>query len=907
MTAPANGATPTEDTPVTLSCSISRSGAACVFYVNGVSVGAGTVVGTSASRSHTFTDPGSYTIFARVTEGSDTADSPSITINVQAESVTPTVAFTTIANGDLVHCNIANVIGGTCTPGLFSSVEVFWKKPAGSPVSLGVDNSVSDGSFNVTKTFVDTFGASDATRGVEFTAVGTLIAGGTVSATLVTADVYSPVLAAVADGAYTGLKAYFDHIHPGADLTLDGSNLMTSVRNKISGIGTSNFGGGNPQWSATAFGTGRPGVVASGQRWGEATADTGAFNAFDGATPRARMFIHHKLALQDPASGQIMVGFGTNSTSANRTIFQVLATGAGLYAISRVNQGNTASGVWDPMATRDTDQHLYEARFPGDASGTVYQRLDGEPEFSETISADWTMDSGRYAIGGSQASAGSFFLGSLGIIAWGDVSDAQASEIREYISAVTGVPTADLAALASFSQITANALAYEPVNGSAARQWPATSDATHQYVAYIDNNDVACVAKRAHGSNTWQHVATPFNELATIGNGDGLGASDNHNHVSIQIDGSGYVELIGGMHNHQMRRTVTTTPRDITTFPRPLGDLPASPDTPWAPLIAGHNSHESSVSYPQLGRFHSGPGAGDLLMMYRQGSSGAGNTYVIRKNHATQTWVAIANPLIDVASSGRNAYPTTFVIDSQGRMHVAWCWRDGAFPLAGEYDICYAMSAPNPGAGASWHRTPAGASAYTLPITEPTAERVATIPLDSGLLTCGGLCVDGSDRPALVLSQCFNPTVTNPASAPHETEYFVVYWTGSAWTSKRRIPGLPDTNFHNNNTTTGGRLLTPADIVYEAATDRFHVIASPWAGGLKGLWRTWISRADLAAGTGSWSPWIQICQQDVGHISPRHDEDRWRATGELWIYVQSVSWTYRPGQVAGLIRVDLAA
>ncbi len=814
--------------------------------------------------------------------------------------VTEFVTFTSVSDGDILHCHVEQTISGTCSG--CTQVEAFWERVPGvsGQVSLGVDASVGGGTFSITYTFADTYGASEAAFDGEITVVGTT--GGTPVEDSAEVTVYSPVLE-TGGGGYAGLKAYFDHIHPGADLTLDGSNLMTAVRNKISGINTTNYGGANPQWSATAFGTGRPGVVASGQRWGEASADTGAINAFDGATPRARMFIHHALNATDPASNQIMVGIGTTSTSSNRTLFQALSTSTGLYGVSRVNSGNTASGVWDPMPTRDTDQHLFEARFPGDSSGTVYMRLDGDPEFSETIVADWTTDHTRYAIGGSQASAGSFFLGSYGLVMWGDVDDDAAARIREFVAAVTGAPIADLHLLANFSQITTNALANEPANGSAARQWPACSNSTHQFVAFIGADDIAYVAKRAHGSDTWQVVATPFTDVTTIGNGDGLGASDNHNHLSLQIDGSGYLELIGGMHNHQMRRTRSSSPGDITTFARPLGDMPSSPDTPWAPLIAGHDASEDGVTYPQQGLFSNG----DSCLMYRQGTSGAGNTYVLRKNHLTQTWTAIADPLIDVAASNRNAYPQTFSIDANDRVHISWEWRDGvAGPEAGEYDICYAVSEPNPQAGATWYKTPAGVSAYTLPITVASAEVAVSIPLYSGLFAVGGQCVDSNGRPAIVLSQCFNPSPGDPLPTPHDTDYFVVYWTGSAWTAKRRIGGLPDMAFHNTNTTTGGRILTGADIVYQTSTDRFHVIASPWAAKLRGLWRTWISRSDLAAGTGSWAPWVQICRQDVGHIAPRHDEDRWRATGELWIYAQSVSWTFRPGQIAGLIQVDLS-
>ena len=119
---------------------------------------------------------------------------------------------------------------------------------------------------------------------------------------------------------------------------------------------------------------------------------------------------------------------------------------------------------------------------------------------------------------------------------------------------------------------------------------------------------------------------------------------------------------------------------------------------------------ENSVTYPE---FHNLPN-GNLLFLYRDGSSGNGNLVVNLYNVQNQQWERLHDSLID-GEGMRNAYWQS-TVDQNGIIHLSWVWRESP-DVASNHDINYAKSYDS---GVTWVR--ADDSPFSLPITAKNAE-----------------------------------------------------------------------------------------------------------------------------------------------------------------------------------------
>ena len=261
----------------------------------------------------------------------------------------------------------------------------------------------------------------------------------------------------------------------------------------------------------------------------------------------------------------------------------------------------------------------------------------------------------------------------------------------------------------------------------------------HATSATDTNNNRIVIARRTVGTNLWQVFFTLFT-ANTI--------TDGHDVATFGIDGDGLMHLSWGMHGdafHYARSTTNVFGTNNIIF---------GPDT----TMTGN---ENTVTYPQWLRMTNG----DLLYLFREGSSGSGDTYLNHYYRSSQTWSNVhVNAGQQPFLKGRtwtpdyNAYPNMPVLDTDGTFHLIWTWRYQGDSPAGEsgyqtnHDFDYAHSTNG---GLTWLRQ--NGTPYTLPIsqsgengdTNTVAEKILSIPEGFSLINQAGLCLDTNHSPVI--------------------------------------------------------------------------------------------------------------------------------------------------------------
>ena len=259
----------------------------------------------------------------------------------------------------------------------------------------------------------------------------------------------------------------------------------------------------------------------------------------------------------------------------------------------------------------------------------------------------------------------------------------------------------------------------------------------HQTDPLYQYNGKVWIARRTIGSNTWEVFRTffPANDI-----------NDGHDVISFGIDGNGFMHISWGMHGNSFlyRKSATSV---LGTNAIVFGGNPRM------------TGAENNVTYPQ---FLTMPN-GDMLFIFRQGTSGAGDTFINRYNRITQTWTnqqfnAGQKPFIKGTWTTNylgqtvvdyNCYPNMPCLSTNGDLYFIWTWRDDP-AYQSNHDFSFAKSTNG---GFGWLRS--DNTAYTLPISasgengdpNTTAERILTIPQGSSIINQAGMCLDGNDNP----------------------------------------------------------------------------------------------------------------------------------------------------------------
>jgi hypothetical protein len=273
------------------------------------------------------------------------------------------------------------------------------------------------------------------------------------------------------------------------------------------------------------------------------------------------------------------------------------------------------------------------------------------------------------------------------------------------------------------------------INAVIFRRNSLTTHRNTQYASFYDAESRVVLAKRTLGSAKWELNRTELK----------ANTADAHNSISIAVDGDGVLHVAWDHHNSplQYRKGVAA------------GSLQLGPS------IAMVNQHEQRVTYPE---FYNLPD-GDLLFLYRDGSSGNGNLIMNRYKVKLKRWIRVHDNLID-GEGQRNAY-WQMAVDSKGDLHLSWVWRETP-DVATNHDMCYAKSLDG---GRTWRKS-TGAS-YTLPITAATAETIWPIPQRSELINQTSMVVDAKGNP--YIASYWRPEA---ATSP---QFFVIYRNGGRW------------------------------------------------------------------------------------------------------------------------------
>lgn len=263
----------------------------------------------------------------------------------------------------------------------------------------------------------------------------------------------------------------------------------------------------------------------------------------------------------------------------------------------------------------------------------------------------------------------------------------------------------------------------------------------HQFDAAAATNNTIWIGRRTLGSSVWEVFRHPTFTANTI--------TDGHDVICFGIDGAGHLHLSWGMHGDAFHYARSTTP--VTGS----GPITLGPDT----TMTGR---EATVTYPQFLRLPDG----DLLFLFREGSSGSGDTYLNRYDTATATWDNVhrsgSTQLPFIKGRGwtpdYNAYPNMPQLDAAGALQLTWCWRYNSDSPAGETgyqtnnQFAFARSADG---GLTWNR--ADGTAYTLPISRSgesgdpatAAGHILAIPEGSSLINQAGMCLDRAGQPVI--------------------------------------------------------------------------------------------------------------------------------------------------------------
>ncbi|WP_240040612.1 BNR repeat-containing protein [Pseudocnuella soli] len=343
------------------------------------------------------------------------------------------------------------------------------------------------------------------------------------------------------------------------------------------------------------------------------------------------------------------------------------------------------------------------------------------------------------------------------------------------------------------------------------------------------------MGKRKLGTGNWQ-----LKETAFTGN-----TKDAHNVISIITDGAGYLHMAWNHHNNPLNYVRSLEP----------GGLQFGPKMPMTGVGEGR------VSYPEFYRMPNG----DLLFFYRDGGSGNGNLVLNKYDAVKRAWRTLHNNLIS-GEGKRNPYWQA-CIDGSGTIHISWVWRESP-DVASNHDLMYARSTDD---GATWQRS--NGEAYTLPITQATAEVAAAIPQKSELINQTSMFAAPGGEP--FIATYWRDSMS---SVP---QYRLVYKNGQRWQTQNLA--FRTTPFSLSG---GGSksipIARPQIIAWQ--------IGRRWAAAIIFRDEERGSKVSVALNKNiKKSKWrlLDLSQKGVGSWEPSFDTELWREQGLLHLFVQN--------------------
>lgn len=368
------------------------------------------------------------------------------------------------------------------------------------------------------------------------------------------------------------------------------------------------------------------------------------------------------------------------------------------------------------------------------------------------------------------------------------------------------------------------------VNTAVFRNNSLVTHGDEQYISYYDADGYLVIGKRKLDSKHWTLHRTQYQ-----GN-----VKDAHNIISMMIDGEGYLHVSFDHHGHKLNYC-----RSIAPLSLELGDkIPMTGDD------------EGNVTYPE---FYPLAG-GDLLFVYRSGSSGRGNLVMNRYSLKDHKWTRVQDVLID-GEDKRNAYWQLYV-DEKGTIHLSWVWRE-TWLVETNHDICYARSYDN---GVTWYKS--NGEQYELPIKLSNAEYACRLPQNCELINQTSMSADAGGNPYIATYWR-----DQDSDVP---QYRIVWNDGKTWHNRQ----VTDRNTPFSLKGGGTKMIPIARprIVVEGG-EVFYIFRDEERG----------SRVSMAhasdASIGKWNI-TDLTDFSVDAWEPSHDTELWKKQRKLHLFVQ---------------------
>jgi hypothetical protein len=297
------------------------------------------------------------------------------------------------------------------------------------------------------------------------------------------------------------------------------------------------------------------------------------------------------------------------------------------------------------------------------------------------------------------------------------------------------------------------------VNGSPYRTEPLLTYDGYQFATWYhagpgtgtNSQENIYISRRKLTGNTWETIDTG----QQMTNGDN--SWDSHNVISMGISGDGRIHLAYDMHNHGMRYLSSPAGR-ATTSSTNWNDPGFTMFNAERDSLNLNGTSLTNVTYPRF--VNKG---NDMLLTYRSGVSGNGNTILARYDsdgtsvasrwvdasgnngaNVTQTIIngatgSYTSPFqTPTTSNNRNAYLNGMDVGPDGKIHMTWTWREDS--QGANHDINYAYSDNN---GTTWKNNAGDNLGSSISINSPGII-VESLDLHQALINQQGQAVDNA-------------------------------------------------------------------------------------------------------------------------------------------------------------------
>lgn len=225
------------------------------------------------------------------------------------------------------------------------------------------------------------------------------------------------------------------------------------------------------------------------------------------------------------------------------------------------------------------------------------------------------------------------------------------------------------------------------INGIPYQQDALVTHGDYQYSAWYRNsaNEDLIIGRRDLTGDTWETFDTGIDMIH--GNQDW----NSHNVISMGVSGDGRVHVAFDHHVDALRYIVS----DAGFATAPSNEWNATGFSAERDSLNASGTRIPRVTYPRF------TNAGDdLLFTYRDRGSGNGDVRIANYDAATGLWsntrfvnrgdVGSYDDVTNQPSTRRNAYHNAFEVDSAGRLHSTFTWREST--QNGNHDINYIYS-----------------------------------------------------------------------------------------------------------------------------------------------------------------------------------------------------------------------